>query len=109
MSLCGATVTVPSGTVVLADTDVGIDLYVEGTLNANGAVFTSVRDPDHGVESVELVSLAGAENKKTVTDNWGRYLFADLPAGQYRVLLTGKKQSVDIQITDHSLGEVNFD
>ena len=55
------------------------------------------------------VSLAGAENKKIVTDNWGRYLFENLSAGQYRVLLTGTKQAVDIRVTDHSLGDVNFD
>jgi hypothetical protein len=45
----GATVTVPNGTIVLADS-YSHHLYVRGTLNANGAVFTSVRDPDYGID-----------------------------------------------------------
>jgi hypothetical protein len=41
----GVTLTVTSGTIVLADNGYSHYLYVRGTLNANGAVFTSVRDP----------------------------------------------------------------
>ncbi len=51
----------------------------------------------------------GAENKKTETDHWGRYLFENLPPGEYRVFLPGTELFSDIRITDHNVGEVNFE
>ena len=55
------------------------------------------------------VRLEGEVSRTTRTDNHGRYFFEGLPPGGYAVALqaSGKRQS--ISITNHNVGDVNFE
>ena len=76
----------------------GISYSISGTVLNNGM-------PVEGAK----VSLSGGSARQTATDYHGRYLFSGLGAGGYRVSLEGAGKSREVQISDHSLGEVNFE
>jgi len=55
------------------------------------------------------VGLEGASSGGTLTDNHGRYLFEGLRPGGYTVVLQDSGQRQSLRITNHNLGEVNFE
>ena len=74
------------------------------TYSISGAVL------ENGLPVMQMkVALEGAVNKEILTDNHGQYLFEGLRPGEYRVRIVSTGISEKIHITDHSLGEVNFE
>jgi len=60
------------------------------------------------VESAR-VYLEGTLQKEVLTDHHGRYIFSGLLPGEYRVKLQGGEKSHQVRISNHSVGELNFD
>jgi len=72
------------------------------------AVMGAVRKDGLPVSGAQ-VTLEGETRQEALTDYHGRFAFIDLSPGKYRVRLEGLEKIQELEITDHSLGEVNFE
>ena len=55
------------------------------------------------------VSLEGEAISRTLTDNHGMYIFDGLKPGDYTVVLQGSGARQSLTLTNHNVGEVNFE
>jgi hypothetical protein len=80
-------------------------------LSGSGVTYSimgAVRQEGLPVEGAKL-DLEGVPRREAQTDHQGRYNFSGLIPGQYRIKLENSDIIHEVRISDHSIGEVNFE